>query len=149
MIRPRVVVAPLDAAPPDAASPAAALPDVTLPDTAPPDAARSLAARFAAVRAELGIAEQFPADVEAEAADAVRTGPDDPRLGVTGSRADLRDVPFVTIDPPGSTDLDQAVHLARRPGGGHRVRYAIADVAAFVRAGGAVDAEARRRAETV
>ena len=43
--------------------------------------------------------------------------------------------PFVTIDPPGSRDLDQALHLERRPGGGFRVRYAIADVAAFVDAG--------------
>ncbi|GAA2723495.1 RNB domain-containing ribonuclease [Cellulomonas aerilata] len=109
----------------------------------------SLAGRFAAIRVELDVAEEFPADVEAEAAEAARRGPDDARLGVAGARADLLDVPFVTIDPPGSTDLDQAVHLERRPGGGYRVRYAIADVAAFVRPGGAVDAEARRRGETV
>ena len=126
MIRPRVVVA----------APASA-------------ADGSLAARFAALRAELGVPERFPADVEAEAADAVRAGPDDARLGVAGARADLRDVPFVTIDPPGSTDLDHAVHLERRADGGHRVRYAIADVAAFVAPGGAIDTEARSRAETV
>jgi exoribonuclease R len=135
VIRPRVVVA--------APSPA---------DRSPADrslTAPSLEARFAAVRAELGVAEDFPAEVEAEAADVVRAGPDDARLGVAGSRVDLLDVPFVTIDPVRSTDLDQAVHLARRPGGGHRVRYAIADVAALVRPGGAVDAEAWRRAETV
>lgn len=30
-------------------------------------------------------------------------------------RADLTDVPFVTVDPPGSTDLDQALHLSRTP----------------------------------
>jgi exoribonuclease R len=109
----------------------------------------SLAARFVALRAELEVPETFPAEVEAEAADAASTGPDDARLGVAGGRADLRHLPFVTIDPPGSRDLDQAVHLERRDGGGHRVRYAIADVAAFVRPGGAVDAEAHRRAETV
>jgi exoribonuclease R len=45
-------------------------------------------------------------------------------------------------------DLDQAVHL-ERDGDGYRVRYAIADVPAFVRAGGAVDEEARRRGQTI
>jgi exoribonuclease R len=61
---------------------------------------------------------------------------------------DLADVPFVTIDPPGSMDLDQAVHLERLRDG-YRVWYAIADVGAFVRPGGIIDAEARARGETV
>src|SRR5918995_314104 len=60
----------------------------------------------------------------------------------SGERRDARDVEFVTIDPPGSRDLDQALHLSPRDaaGGGWRVRYAIADVAAFVTPGGALDA---------
>ncbi|WNB84320.1 RNB domain-containing ribonuclease [Cellulomonas sp. ATA003] len=111
--------------------------------------APALAARFVALRTELGVPETFPDDVLAEAEAAADRGPDDERLGVAGERADLRDVPFVTVDPPGSTDLDQAVHLERRPGGGYRVRYAIADVAAFVRPGGAIDAEAHARGQTV
>ncbi len=82
----------------------------------------------------------FPADVLAEAEAAVRE-PDLPS-------SDLTDLPFLTIDPPGSTDLDQAMHLERR-GDGFRVRYAIADVGAFVRPGGALDAEAHRRVETL
>jgi exoribonuclease R len=45
-------------------------------------------------------------------------------------------------------DLDQAMALARRPGGGYRVDYAIADVGAFVTPGGALDAEAHRRVVT-
>ena len=45
-------------------------------------------------------------------------------------------------------DLDQALHI-ERDGDGYRVRYAIADVPAFVQAGGAVDAETRRRGQTV
>ncbi|MGP3913585.1 RNB domain-containing ribonuclease [Nonomuraea sp. 10N515B] len=61
---------------------------------------------------------------------------------------DLTDVPFVTIDPPGSMDLDQAVHLERLRAG-YRVWYAIADVGAFVQPGGIIDAEARSRGETV
>lgn len=61
---------------------------------------------------------------------------------------DLTDVPFVTVDPPGSMDLDQALHLERLRDG-YRVWYAIADVGAFVRPGGQIDAEARTRGETV
>ena len=53
----------------------------------------------------------------------------------------------MTIDPPTSLDLDQALHLERL-GEGFRVRYAIADVAAVVEPGGVVDAEAHRRGET-
>jgi exoribonuclease R len=62
--------------------------------------------------------------------------------------ADLTDVPFLTIDPAGSVDLDQAMALSTTARG-YQVLYAIADVAAFVRPGGAVDAEAHRRGETL
>ena len=55
---------------------------------------------------------------------------------------------FVTIDPPESRDLDQALHLERR-GKGYRVRYAIADVAAFVTPGGPMDQEAHARGQTL
>ncbi len=95
---------------------------------------------FDAVRAELEVPVDFPAEVLAEAADAA--------AAPTLPAEDATDVPLVTVDPPGSRDLDQALHLAAR-GDGFRVSYAIADVAAFVRPGGAVDAEARRRAETL
>src|SRR2546423_122519 len=46
-------------------------------------------------------------------------------------------------------DLDQAMHLERRTGGGYRVHYAIADVAAYVRPDSALAAETWRRGETV
>jgi exoribonuclease R len=105
--------------------------------TVPSDELRSV---FAEIRAEAGIPESFPTEVLEEAA----ASAGDPRL----PDADLTDVPFVTIDPPGSMDLDQALHLDSRSDGGFRLRYAIADVAAFVRAGGTVDAEAHRRVET-
>ncbi|MDQ3740173.1 MAG: RNB domain-containing ribonuclease, partial [Actinomycetota bacterium] len=61
---------------------------------------------------------------------------------------DRVDLPFVTIDPPGALDLDQALHIERR-GDGHRVSYAIADVAAFVEHGGALDRETHARGVTV
>ncbi|WP_338077185.1 RNB domain-containing ribonuclease [Cellulomonas hominis] len=96
---------------------------------------------LAALRAELGVPDGFPAEVLAEVARVTGAGP-------SGSRDDATGVPFVTIDPEGSRDLDQAVHLERR-GPGYRLRYAIADVAAWVRPGGALDAEARRRVVTL
>ena len=95
---------------------------------------------FAAIRAEFAVPEEFPAEVLAEAEERART-PELPELDAT-------DVPLVTLDPPGSRDLDQAVHLARRTDG-FRVTYAIADVGSFVRPGGVVDAEARRRGQTL
>ena len=64
-----------------------------------------------------------------------------------GERRDARDVPFVTIDPAGSRDLDQALHIERRAKG-WRVRYAIADVPAFVADGGPLAAEVQERGVT-
>jgi exoribonuclease R len=97
-----------------------------------------LAEALDGLRAELEIPQSFPRAALAEA-DA-STAPD-PQL-------DLRDIPFATLDPAGSRDLDQAFHL-ERSGSGWRVRYAIADVPGFVSPGGAVDAEARRRGQTM
>lgn len=96
---------------------------------------------FDAIRAELGIEVAFPAGALAEAERAA-TAPD------ARGHTDRRDVPFVTVDPAGSRDLDQAVAIERR-GSGYTVRYAIADVAAFVRPGGLLDAETRRRGVTI
>ncbi|WP_426561094.1 RNB domain-containing ribonuclease [Angustibacter sp. McL0619] len=95
---------------------------------------------FAAIRDELGLPEQFAPEVELAAADAVRA----PRL----PDRDLSDLPFFTLDPPGSPDLDQAMHLEPTRSG-YRVRYAIADLTAFVEPGGVIDAEARRRGQTL
>ncbi|MGZ4599120.1 RNB domain-containing ribonuclease [Oryzihumus sp.] len=99
-----------------------------------------LRAAFDAVRAELDVPAEFPAEVLAEA--------DAAAAAVRLPERDATDVAFFTIDPPGSKDLDQAMCL-ERAGTGYRVRYAIADVPAFVAAGGAIDAEARRRGQTI
>ena len=98
-------------------------------------------AGFAAIRERLDVPEAIPPEVEAAATEAARRA-------VTADRVDRRDLPFVTIDPPGSRDLDQAMHLEVR-GDGHRVHYAIADVAAWVDPGDPVDAEAWRRVVTM
>ena len=57
-------------------------------------------------------------------------------------------VELVTVDPATSKDLDQAVRIERN-GSGYRVYYAIADVAAWVKPGSALEAEARQRGETL
>lgn len=93
-----------------------------------------------AIEAELDVSEDFPADVQA----AAQEGAADPVL----PDLDRTDIPLVTIDPPGSMDLDQALHL-ERTSAGYRVRYAIADVAAFVVPAGPIDAEAHRRGQTL
>jgi exoribonuclease R len=98
---------------------------------------------FAAVRAEFALPEAFPAEVLAEAARAAAVRP-----GPGPGRRDATDVELVTIDPPGSKDLDQAVGVVRR-GSGFRVHYAIADLGAVVVPGGALDAEVRRRGQTI
>jgi len=109
----------------------------------------ALGERFAEIRRELAIPEDFPAEVVEAATAAATAAAREPRAGA--DRADLRDVPFVTVDPPGSTDLDQAMCLSRREGssGGWYVDYAIADVPAFVPPGAPVDREARRRGQTL
>ena len=99
---------------------------------------------FAAIRREFEVPEGFPPEVVAEAEASAR---EPVPLGDSG-RLDATDVDFVTVDPPGSMDLDQAVHIEPH-GDGFVVRYAIADVPAHVRAGGAVDAESRRRGTTL
>ncbi|MEV0717133.1 RNB domain-containing ribonuclease [Asanoa sp. NPDC050611] len=95
---------------------------------------------FAALRRELDLPDRFPPEAQRAADEAARTELSD--------RPDRTDIPFVTIDPIGSRDLDQAMCLSRRPGG-YRVHYAIADVAAFVRPGGALEAETWRRGQTI
>lgn len=100
---------------------------------------------FAAIRREFEVPEGFPPAVQQEAeAVALEAAAGFDEQG----REDATDVEFVTIDPPGSMDLDQAVHI-ERSGAGFVVRYAIADVPAFVAPGGAVDVESRVRGTTL
>ena len=90
---------------------------------------------------EHGIPDEFPEAALAEA-EAAQPMP-------LGEREDLRALPFVTIDPSDARDHDDAVFAQpdddpANPGG-HVVWVAIADVAAYVRPGTALDREARRR----
>ena len=108
--------------------------------TVQPSEDSTLEQGIAAIGVQLRLPDQFPADVEAAAAHAAAN----PRL----PDLDRTDIALVTIDPPGSMDLDQAMCLERNASD-YRVYYAIADVAAFVTAGDPVDVEANRRGETL
>ncbi|MCW2817411.1 MAG: ribonuclease [Marmoricola sp.] len=103
-------------------------------------AAADLDRGITAIQAELELTPGFPAEVLAAAEQAAAS----PRL----PDLDLTSLELVTIDPVGSMDLDQAMHL-ERDGEGYVVHYAIADVAAFVTAGDPVDLEAHRRGESL
>ena len=115
------------------------MPSVPLrvPAVAPP-----FPSAFARVRHEMEVPAAFPPAVSTEAEALAARGP------VGDHRIDARDIPFVSIDPPGTRDLDQAFAAERRSTG-YRVRYAIADLAAFVPPGGEVDREAHARGVTL
>jgi exoribonuclease R len=104
--------------------------------------AEELVAGFDRIRDEMQLPTDFPSEVEMEAREVERTPID------ASAYADARAIEFVTIDPVGSVDLDQAFH-AERKGTGYVVHYAIADVAAFVSPGSASDREARQRGQTL
>src|SRR5690349_16723769 len=103
-------------------------------------AAHELRDGIARIQQELEVTPEFPAEVVA-AAEAAVAAPRMPEL-------DRTDLPLVTIDPPTSMDLDQAMHLTR-DGDGYVVYYAIADVAAFISPGDPIDLEANKRGMTL
>ncbi|MGH3657978.1 MAG: ribonuclease catalytic domain-containing protein, partial [Micromonosporaceae bacterium] len=98
---------------------------------------------FSALRRELELPTEFPAEAMRQAEQAAERATD-----VLAGLPDRTDIGFVTIDPPDSLDLDQAVHIARQ-GSGYRVHYAIADVLSYVPHGSALDAESWARGQTI
>jgi ribonuclease R len=64
-------------------------------------------------------------------------------------REDLRDKFIVTIDPDDARDFDDAINVEGIPGGGWRLGVHIADVAAYVKPGSALDREAYKRGNSV
>jgi len=87
----------------------------------------------------------FPQQVLSEAESAVPAS--------MSGREDFRSVPLVTIDPADARDHDDAVFAEPDPDennpGGVIVTVAIADVAAYVRPGSALDREALKRGNSV
>jgi VacB/RNase II family 3'-5' exoribonuclease len=102
--------------------------------------AADLTQGMAAIRQQLELPDAFPPEVEDAAARAAAA----PRL----PELDRTDLPLLTLDPKGSMDLDQALHVQRQ-GDGFRLFYAIADVGAFVTPGDPIDREAHARGETL
>ncbi|MER9740947.1 RNB domain-containing ribonuclease [Mesorhizobium sp. M0187] len=104
------------------------------------DPSQALATGLAKIRTEFHVPEGFPPDVVVMAQTAARCVPD--------QHADRTAMPFVTLDPAASTDLDQAFSI-EASGSDLLLHYAIADVAWFVADGDAVDREAWARGETL
>jgi ribonuclease R len=92
-----------------------------------------------------GFADEFdPATLLAGEGIPDRVRPED-----VAGRRDLRELPLVTIDGEDARDFDDAVHVCRVGDGGYRLLVAIADVAHYVKTGGALDREALRRGTSV
>jgi ribonuclease R len=64
-------------------------------------------------------------------------------------RADLRHIPFATIDPETARDFDDAVAIEGLPDGGTRLWVAVADVSHYVREGSPLDDEGKRRGVSI
>ncbi|XP_054270094.1 exosome complex exonuclease RRP44 [Macrosteles quadrilineatus] len=64
-------------------------------------------------------------------------------------RTDLRHIVVCSVDPPGCTDIDDALHCRELDNGNYEVGVHIADVSHFIRPGNAMDKEAALRATTV
>lgn len=92
-----------------------------------------------------GIPFQWPEEVLREA----RELAPEPEERDKQDRVDLRDLILVTIDGEDARDFDDAVYCEARREGGWRLWVAIADVSHYVFPGSALDAEARRRGNSV
>ena len=64
-------------------------------------------------------------------------------------REDLRKKFIITIDPDDARDFDDAIQIEKTDNGGWQLGVHIADVAAYVEPGSALDREARRRGNSV
>ncbi|XP_013782757.1 exosome complex exonuclease RRP44-like [Limulus polyphemus] len=64
-------------------------------------------------------------------------------------RVDLRHIAVCSVDPPGCTDIDDALHCRTLPNGNFEVGVHIADVSHFIKPGTAIDKEASNRGTTV
>ena len=101
-------------------------------------------ARLAAIRRTRLLPESFPAEV----VDAANKAAKQTLESFLEDRLDLRELPFQTLDPSTSTDLDQAF-FAEMEGSNVVLRYAIADVGAFVNRGDVIETEAWARGMTI
>jgi len=104
------------------------------------DPSNALAQGLATVRSQFKVPAAFPPNVLAAAEAAAKRVPTE--------HVDRTAMPFVTLDPATSTDLDQAFAI-EAAGSDLLLRYAIADVAWFVDDGDPIDLEAWTRGTTL
>ncbi|MDE2563262.1 MAG: VacB/RNase II family 3'-5' exoribonuclease [Sphingomonadales bacterium] len=90
-----------------------------------------------------GIPYAFPEEALAEAQKAAKLPLSE------ADREDLRSLPIVAIDPADARDHDDAIWAEPDGEGGYRALVAIADVSFYVRHGGKLDREARKRGNSV
>ena len=88
---------------------------------------------FSQIRAEFEVPDDWSAEVKSELEQNYRANHE---------RADFTHLDFITIDPEGSVDLDQAIYI-ETSGAGFTLYYAIADVAEFLVPQGAIDLHTR------
>ena len=103
------------------------------------DPTNALGRGLAEIRRQYKVPDGYPPEV-IEAADRAAAR-------VPTEHIDRTSIPFVTLDPASSTDLDQAFWI-KASGRDLLLRYAIADVGWFVEDGGPIDIEAWRRGTT-
>jgi len=65
------------------------------------------------------------------------------------ARVDCRHLDICSVDPPGCTDIDDALHAISLPNGNYQVGVHIADVSHFIRPGTPIDLEAADRCTSV
>ena len=102
---------------------------------------------FRAIANKFDLPANFPPQVVAEIdriALGLRAGLPDYQSG----RRDATEIPFVTLDPASSTDLDQAFAI-EQDGDDLVLHYALADVSAFVSPGSEIEKEAWKRGLTI
>src|SRR3569832_687467 len=104
------------------------------------DPSQALSTGLAKIRTVFLVLVGFPSEVAAAAEAAAKRVPQ--------QHVDRTAMPFVTLDPATSTDLDQAFSI-EASGGDLLLHYAIADVAWFVEDGDTIDTEAWNRGETL
>lgn len=104
------------------------------------DRPRALAEGLEAIRTQFQLPSAFSPEVEAAASSAAAKP--------SADHVDRTEIPFVTLDPTSSKDLDQAFAI-ERSGGDLILRYAIADIGWFTSGSDPLDSEAWRRGETI
>lgn len=97
---------------------------------------------------ESGFDLDFPENVSREAEEVAKT--EKARMNEEASlRRDFRKVTTFTIDPFDAKDFDDALSFKELPNGTYEIGVHIADVSHYVREGGALDVEARKRGLSV